>query len=519
MKRYLLTTMALLLALAMLAGCATNAPSAQPTASAQATIEATATPEATEPPAEELKQVNLIWYALGDKPKDFEEVFAKINEKSAADLKCTVETKFISWADFATKYALVFASGEKFDMIYTSSWSYYAQQAVKNGFMELTPDLLVKYAPNCMSQIPEDAWSQAKINGKVYMIPNTIEQYNHLGILIRGDLREKYGLPEIKTLGDFEKYLDTIAINEKGLIPYDGGSDFDSWTLNALEFLQPNGLYEPVTGYVCSLTDPKAELKKKADMPEYVAYLKKMREFNQLNYWSRNALNNKVSLQDSFLNGKSASALHNLEAVCSTWRKLLNNHPEWKPEVFDSMENFPTIRNSYLGNGMGIFAKADNPERALMWIDKVRFDESYYDLMMSGIEGKHWKNEGPGKMSSGPASLDYGGFSNWGFNTQPMIRIGIDEWPKLREVYASWGQRAVICPVFYMSFDDSNVKNETAAISNVTRKYKNVLEFGFDKDPEKLSAEYEQQLDAAGREKMVKEWVAQRDAYLASYTK
>lgn len=527
MKRILVLVLSLMMVVS-LAACGTSpavtseSPSAStstPAASVEASTEASTEASVEATPAPELEQVNLIFYVLGDKPKDFDVVAAKLNEKSTADLKCTVETKFISWADFTTKYPLVFASGEKFDTIYTASWSYYAQQSVKNGFMELTPDLLTQYAPNCWSQVPKEAYDQARINGKIYMIPNWQDEFNHLGILIRGDLREKYGLPEIKTVADFEKYLTAVATNDKTLIPYDGGSDFDYWTMNAVEFTQPMGLYSPVAGYAVSLTDPKAELKKLSEMPEYIAYLKKMVEFKNQGLWSKNALNNKVAIKDSFLNGKSASALHNLGTMAATWRQVTDAHPEWKPEIYDSMENFPTIKNSALGNGMAIFANAENPERALMWIDKVRFDQAYYDLMMYGIEGTHWKDKGPGLMSAGPNALDYGGFSNWGFTTKTTMRKGTDGWPGFDAVIKGWSDRALIAPVFYMSFDDAKVKNEVAGMTNITRKYGRVLDFGFDKDPEKLLAEYEKQLDTAGRDKVIAEWNIQRDAVLAASSK
>jgi putative aldouronate transport system substrate-binding protein len=43
-------------------------------------------------------------------------VLAAINEKLMADLNCTIEIKYIDWGDIDTKYPLLFASGESFDM-------------------------------------------------------------------------------------------------------------------------------------------------------------------------------------------------------------------------------------------------------------------------------------------------------------------------------------------------------------------------------------------------------------------
>lgn len=532
-RKLLMTIMAVTLASVLAAGCSStkvtdtpkgNESSGKETTEAakgaeEGTKDSTDTSKGNEQKEEELKDVNLVMYVLGDKPKDFDLVFDEVNKLSKNDLKATIETKFISWADFSTKYPLVFASGEKFDLIYTSNWSYYAQQAVKNGFLELTDELLKQYAPNCFAKIPKEAWDQARIKGKIYMIPNTQEEYNHLGYLIRGDLREKYGLSEINTLADFEKYLETVAQNEKGIIPFDGGSDFDSWTIPTIALMQPKALsgIGDIPGYAFSLTDPKAEPIKMAENSDFISYIKKMREWNQKGFWSKNALNNKIAVKDSFLNGKSASALHNLGTMAGAWKTVMQNHPEWKPEVYDTMENFPTLRTSYLGNGMGIHATADNPERALMFIDKVRFDQKYYDMVMYGIEGVHWKNIGDKKIESTPEAANYGGYSNWGFNTEESQRKGTDGWPKFESVYEIWRGRLIQQPVAYMAFENGNVKNEVAAMTNLSRKYSKMLDYGFASNPEKLLAEYEKQLDAAGRQKVLDEWKKQKDEYLKNF--
>ena len=45
-----------------------------------------------------------------------------------------------------------------------------------------------------MKVVPEAAWDQAKINGKVYMVPNYNIEYGYDVIGVRGDLMEKYGI-------------------------------------------------------------------------------------------------------------------------------------------------------------------------------------------------------------------------------------------------------------------------------------------------------------------------------------
>ena len=91
----------------------------------------------------ELKEVKLKMYLIGDKPADFDEVYAKVNGKMKEEINATLDVSFIPWSDMTTKYQLLFQSGEDFDLIFTASgWGYYSQVATKNGFLELTDDLL-----------------------------------------------------------------------------------------------------------------------------------------------------------------------------------------------------------------------------------------------------------------------------------------------------------------------------------------------------------------------------------------
>ena len=75
--------------------------------------------------------------------------------------------KFMSWGEWGTKYPLVFASGEDFDLIYSADWAMYNSQASKQGFYEITPEALKTYAPlkKC-TRTPG-----ARRGGPVYMLP------------------------------------------------------------------------------------------------------------------------------------------------------------------------------------------------------------------------------------------------------------------------------------------------------------------------------------------------------------
>ncbi len=469
-----------------------------------------------------LEPVELVVYHLGDGAVDNQEVFDLINQKTSELINTTIKPQFISWAEFDTKYPLVFASGEQFDIIYTSSWSHYADQSMRGSFYELTDDLLNQYAPELMAVMPEDALRQARINNKVYMLPNINDEWNHLGLLVRGDLRKKYNVPEINSLENLELYLKALAENESSIIPFDGGSDFDQWVSPSLWLLQPNGwvIMDALPGYAYRLDDPSGKLFAMADTQEYKDYLSKMREYNELGFWSKNALNNPTRNDDSFNNGRSGLAVHNIGTITAAWQEANKNHPEWEAEVYDSMfGKYTTIPTSYLGNGMALRATTKHPERAIMYINLIRSNQELYDLTMNGIEGKHWIDAGPGKSAAGPNFGDYGGYSNWGFITRNLRRFSVDEWPGLQDVYKSYEARAVSNPAYYFLFDDSEVKNEIAAMSNIKERYEKTLNFGFEANWEATIADVQKQYEVAGRPAVLAEYEKQLAAYLNTYNK
>lgn len=97
-------------------------------------------------------------------------------------------------------------------------------------------------------------------------------------------------------------------------------------------------------------------------------------------------------------------------------------HPEWNVKVIDAMGDRPAILQSYIANGMGIFAKSKNVERALMFLDLLRNDQQYHDLMSYGIKGKHYDVTAEGKIKplADTASYPIDGNCNWGIRNDKL---------------------------------------------------------------------------------------------------
>ena len=512
---------ALLLAMTMtatlfLSGCANNpaSPSADPDAGTQTA--APADPESVDTS----KEVKLVMYLLGDRTPDFDRVFENINAKLKEKINATIDVKFMSWGEWEQKYPLIFASGEDFDLIYSADWAMYNTQASKQGFWEITEEALRAYAPLTAQTMYPEAWEQAKVDGKVYMLPMNYKELTSYVFFVRGDLMKKYGIEKMENMDDVEAYLDAVAKNESSLIPLDIGSDFDarmlydlvwqSQTKDRLEKINPMQLM----GYT-KRGDETVTIFNETEDPAFLSTVEKMADWKSRGFWSQSAVVNSQNNRESFAAGRSAAALMNINTAKSDYVTNAQAHPEWDIRVVDAQGGVPAIVQSYLANGMCIFSKSKNPGRALMALDLLRNDEELHDLFSFGIEGEHYINLGDGKIELTDKSNDYpyDGNCNWGIRNDAYWKSVEGGIPNYDELYETWIATARPDAFAAFTFNNDSVKNQVAAMNDIYNTDIKLLYLGFTDNPSADIAAVQAKLDAAGADdvyaemtKQAKEW-------------
>lgn len=531
-RRISLLVAAVFMITSLLGGCgkaqqSAATPTPTPSVLAQASASAAPATQPAENKPDTSKAVTLKMYLLGDKAKDFDLVYGEINKLLKQDINATVEVSFMSWSDYQQKYPLVFASGEDFDLIYSANWCFYNAQAVKGAYKEITKDMVEKNMPQTAASMYKDAWEQAKVNGKVYMLPMNYKELNPYTFMVRGDLMEKYGISDIKSIDDFGKYLDAVAKNEPQLIPCDIGSDqdFDAlfWSYGQgliADQMDGCGARQTLMGYDAS-DKTKAQLFSIIQTPGFLEFVKMAKDWKDKGYWSKSALVNQTNVQNSFINGKSASAILNVNTANGTFITSNQAHPDWKIKVYDAMFNKGVILRPYIQNGMSIYAGSKNVERAMMLLDLFKNDQRYSDLVTYGIKGKHYDLTADGRVvplaDTGNFPVD--GNCNWGWRDDKYFRQvegGISNYAGLK---ANWEKVAYAHPLQFFNFDDSNVKNEFANCTNIFNSNYKALLMGFTTDPEgdvqKLIDKYKE----AGSDKIMSEAQGQVDSFLSTFGK
>ena len=472
------------------------------------------------------QEVTLVMYLIGDRPVDNDEVFAKINERLKAEINATIDVKFMSWSEYEQKYPLIFASGEDWDIIYTADWCFYNAQASKQGFYEITQEALETYAPMTAETMYPEALEQAKVNDKVYMLPMNYKEITAYVYMARGDLMDKYGISSVSTLDEAESYMDAIVKNEPSLIPIDVGSDYDKLFLYDRMYKKANWESEEKVIAIgpwqvmasVSEVDDEVKVMGSYDYPAFKDTIERLKDWKDRGFWSKNAVVNTQNNTESFQAGKSALAMMNVNTAKSVYASVSAEHPEWDIRVFDAQDGVPPVLNSYLANGMSIFSKSKNPERALMALDYLRNDEEINSLFCYGIEGKHWEAAGEGALVSLPDSANYAYDSNcnWGVRNDAYWRVIEGGIPNLADMNKEWQETARSDRYQTFVFNDESVKNEIAAMGEIFDTDYKLLGLGFTDDPEADIAKLREKMEAAGAQKVYDEIQKQGLEFLAA---
>jgi putative aldouronate transport system substrate-binding protein len=458
------------------------------------------------------REIELTLYTIGVEPPKQAELYENFNKIVKEKLNCTVKVNWIGWAEFPTKYPLLFTSGEEFDMAYTSIWLNFAPLAQRGAFMQLDT-LWPAYAPKNYARQSKTALRQVTVNGHLYAIPTLLATYAAFGPLLRGDLATPYGWDgKMENFADIEKYLDIVHANNPGIEPfgvYSMGSEADD------AFMFYNGLSATGTTNDFLFFDPALESPKLFTYWEYEKtpeFLETMARWNEKGFIFKSALSDTDS--EKFLNGKSALIFSNIDSYENHYR----DHPErdvrWN-NLAPNVTNLPFTMDAF-----ALPTTAKNPERALAFYELITNDETAFRAFYYGIEGKSYEivNRNGQNQIRMLNTSDYGMSSLWAARTREFYLPAEGAPPDLLQKKAAFDAsiKEGENKQKYISFviDTNSVETEYAACISVHRQYWWPLELGY-VDAVSGLREYQEKMTAAGIEKVRAALQKQLDDYVA----
>jgi putative aldouronate transport system substrate-binding protein len=466
-------------------------------------------------------------YLLGDKPKDFDMVYAELNKRFQEKLNVTVSVSFLSWAEHGQKYPLLFSGGEDFDLIFTAAqWAHYETTAAMGGFYALTPDFIQKYAPGIYATVPQVGWDQAGIAGKIYMVPQYQNEFNADIVALRGDIMAKYGYADITSLDQLIEFYGKVAADQAstGISPMGNASGamlYDYLRQNGM-VVMPGSISE---FFIFHTQDPEdTKVTYLLDWPLFEQYCRDMKTYYERGFWSKDSLASTDQRQDGLLRGTSVSINWNIGSVKSFVDEANKAHPTWNVNMYDLYPNMPKGVKPYINNGMAINAASRKKERAMMVLDLLYADKEIHDLALYGIEGTHWRPVGDGQYEKLAKSVDFspGAYCNWGWNNQNLLRTEYVANPTPVDLKAvaleeSWNRNVKPDHVFDgFSFDKSRITSEVAMVESIVAEYFTPLISGMAGDVSAALRALRTQVENAGIRKIINEFNTQAAAFAAS---
>ncbi len=522
MKRILSWALVLvLLAAVCLTGCTkTPASSAAPASSAQPAS------SAAESKIEPLKQAKIqVWLVGPGKQVNSEKVWAKVNELLAKSLpNTTVEFSVMANSDYKTNFQNMLAAEEPVDLAWVGFVTDLKQDLIDNNLMELD-DLLDKYGANIKANLDQDLIDVNRYEGKIRYIINWQSTYSdRIGILMPTEFVKLAGGDEwLKKANDIyakawkdptvdniqvaydtlAEYCQALVDNKKiygGLYPdiWTWGDMFGAFGVRSMSMQNIGVAFGDDTFTVQTMigtTLHRLKLKNKAD-------------FYKKGYIASDTLSKKYSGWASEFNSNTF--------VAKMENAFEDDAAEYKSKSMGIDVSFirtsnPGVKTKGDATAMAIPFCADQPERAMMFLNEVWGNKELYQTLIYGIAGEDYEPLADGTIktsygSQGNTDASYG-LWKWTIGTCRNSLVTQGDVKGYYEELLEKEKTAYMSPLLSFSFDKTNVDGIVSALADIDKKYEGI--------------EYK---DASALDKTIDAWVAERkaageDELIAEYQK
>ncbi len=438
----------------------------------------------------------LKWYARINKQSTNDAVFKKASELTQE--KLGVKLNIIPLEDYNTKISVINASGESYDIAYSSSTVNNYYQNIANGnFLELD-ELLPKYAPKLYKSMDSEMWDGIRVNGKIYGVMNQQIFARGPAMFIPASNIAKLGINTEEyadySLEDYEKYLRLIKEKTGGYtyLPHvwTGGG----YQMFGLELVLGSNL--PGAIYY---NEKKPTIINQYETKEYKEYIK-LRE-----KWVKEGLTAPMETSENDINQFAGKADEIIP-----WLGFM---PTYKPGVEQEQKQVynvdisVTTKTQPLLTSYGLVAtmavvnsETKNPEKSVEFLEYLNTDKEFYNLLVYGIEGVNYEKTGEDRIKL----LDKVRYSqpSWAignvFNSYFVGDQQNDIWEKTREI----NKNAQKSPILGFAADVEDIKLELTNCSAVQDEYLNMLDEGL-ADVDTTYKAFITKLKAAGVDKLI----------------
>lgn len=451
-----------------------------------------------------LAPVTLKIIIPGDRPADMDLIIEEAERRMADTINVKLDVVFVPWSDLASKTQVMLASGENVDLIFDAPWLH-MEQMIAAGYYEPLEELLEKYGQDAVAVRSEQMFEANKFQGHIYALPLGNSHLNGRTYLVRKDLREKLGVPEIKTYEDLIAFAYKVKESEKDIIPIlakglPGQKDqawgaFRSFMTFEPELLRSDALGQSIILHYKNNDGKVYNLFDQMD-PMVWSWIEEARKLYTEGLMHPDVL--AIKDADTIFEAGNVAiyATNDFGVPTSIATAIHQNVPDAEVEAvtFMPLEKGKVTTNFKQANFQAIPKVSKNKERAMMFLNWTAQKENY-DLLAYGIEGKHYEAIGDDQYRSLPDSK-YGFFPfAWVWNpTLDRLNAGFDPVSIEHYKFNANADNLIASVLTGFSFNPEPVANEVSLYNAIEDKYYSSL-FNGVTDPEetwnKLKAEGE----------------------------
>lgn len=457
---------------------------------------------------EEPYTLHICYAVAGEAQPDMAMIQEKMNEITLKEINAKVELEAVSLFSIANVYALKASSQEKMDLMVLFPGSNYLVNFANSNLLIPIEEYVDQWGSD-LKEVLGDTLKVGQFNGHQYAIP----QNGGIGKMATGfnlskDLCQKYNInPEdVKTLEDLEAAFETIKANEPDvtvLMPETAGGGI---VYSLLDYYDACG----VGGGILEVKDGKLSIINQLDTEEYMDACKKVREWYEKGYISKDVLTSQDGGSDAIKAGKCFAS-----AVASIG--VAKGDDYMTPVIIHESKPLVTTSDSQLVM-WGVASNCERPDKAIQFLNLCCSSAELTNLFKWGVEGVHYEVLGNGAIdnSMGSAWLNYwwmlGDYFKGLTPKSDLESTGLSSSDEFKAAEANWEEE--YSPAYGFNFDSAPVKTQVAACDAINNQYQIAIACGT-VDPEEELPKYSKALQDAGlsevmaeKERQLNEWYA-----------
>lgn len=459
----------------------------------------------------ELVTLDVIMMASAGKDGSGEVVDA-INAYLEEKLNIRINLTFISYGNYTQQTNLMLSAGEGIDVfpVYMTPLTTVAN----NGQILPLDDLLAEYGQGIVEQVGEEFINCGKVGDEVFGITTGRDLAASYGFEMRKDICDKYNIDyeNITTLDQLHDALVTVHTNEPDLVCVvpSNGELVRNWGWDPLgDAGTPLGVLMDM-----GQSDTVVNL---FETDYYREFVTTMHEWYEEGLIMADAVSNTESVGTMMGAGTAFGGFMNLKPYFNV-QETTNYGTEIV--VSEILPAFSCTSNVSMAT-WAIASSTKNPEAAMKLLNMMYTDPTLENLMIYGIEGKHYVVLGDAangqKIIGYPEGIDatnttYRPSGGWLWCNQFIGHVWTGNPADYWDVTREFNQTAIKSNAFGFTWDASNVRNQVTACTNVMQKYHQALMCGA-VDPDETLPKFIQELKDAGIDAIVADKQAQYDEW------